>query len=152
MPTATCKAVLLDIDGTLVDSNDQHVTVWDDIFRGEGAVFERQAIHDQIGKGADMLLPTMLPDSDEPTRERLAEAHGEMFKARFLDAVRPFPGARDLIMRAHAAGQEIVLASSASGSELDHYLDLLDIRELVSATTSAVPTARTDATTTRATA
>lgn len=131
------KAVLFDIDGTLVDSNDQHVTAWDEAFRAAGRTFDRQAIHDQIGKGADVLVPTLMPGTDENTPERLGDAHGEIFKAKFLKGVEPFPGAHDLLVRVHEAGQKVVLASSASEAELDHYLDLLDARDLVAATTSA---------------
>lgn len=133
----TIKAILFDIDGTLVDSNDQHVLAWEEVFNDEGASFERQAIHDQIGKGADMLVPTLLPDTDEAAHERLGDAHGEVFKAKFLEKVKPFAGAHALLNRAHGSGRKVVLASSASTSELDHYLDLLDARDLVSATTSA---------------
>lgn len=131
------KAILFDIDGTLVDSNDQHVTAWDQVFRDEGATFDRQLIHDQIGKGADMLVPTLMPDTDEDTHERLGEAHGKIFKAQFLEGVKPFPGARDLLVRVHEAGQKVILASSASKAELDHYLDLLDAHDLVAATTTS---------------
>jgi HAD superfamily hydrolase (TIGR01509 family) len=131
------KAVLFDIDGTLVDSNDQHVLAWEEVFAGEGAHFDRQVIHDQIGKGADNLVPTLLPGTDEDTHERLGDAHGEVFKARFLQGIKPFPGARDLIARVYAAGQQVVLASSAAKSELEHYTDLLDVSNLVSAATSA---------------
>jgi HAD superfamily hydrolase (TIGR01509 family) len=131
------RAVLFDIDGTLVDSNDMHVLAWEEAFAGVGAAFDRQTIHDQIGKGADMLVPTLLPDADEETQEKLGDAHGDVFKARFLREVRPFPGAHDLLARVRAAGQTVVLASSASEPELEHYLDLLDARDLVTATTSA---------------
>jgi HAD superfamily hydrolase (TIGR01509 family) len=131
------KAILFDIDGTLIDSNDQHVLAWDEVFRDEGQTFDRQLIHDQISKGADMLVPTLMPSMDEETHERLGDAHGEIFKDRFLEAVKPFPGAHDLLIRVHEAGQKVVLASSASKSELDHYLGLLDARDLVAATTSA---------------
>lgn len=131
------RAILFDIDGTLVDSNDQHVAVWEQVFREEGKTFDRQQIHDQIGKGADMLVPTLMPGSDEATHKRLGEAHGAIFKARHLNAVRPFAGARDLLVRAKEAGKTIVLASSASSAELDHYLDLLDSRDLVTTTTTS---------------
>lgn len=137
------RALLFDIDGTLVDSNDQHIAAWDAVFRDEGIVIARAAIHDQIGKGADMLIPALVPDADAEQRDRLAKAHGALFKARYLEAVRPFPGAYDLLAAAHAAGQAVVLASSASGAELDHYLDLLDARALVAATTSADDVAST---------
>ncbi len=130
-------AVLFDIDGTLVDSNDHHVIAWEEAFAGIGARFDRQTIHDQIGKGTDMLVPTLLPDLDEEAQAKLGEAHGAVFKSRFLNEVKPFPGAHDLLVRAHDAGLRVVLASSASEEELDHYLDLLGARDLVAETTSS---------------
>jgi HAD superfamily hydrolase (TIGR01509 family) len=131
------KAVLFDIDGTLVDSNDFHVTAWEETFADVGAKFDRQVIHDQIGKGTDMLVPTLLPDTDDEGQKKLGEAHGETFKSKFLDEVKPFPMARELLQRVQQAGQQVVLASSASKAELDHYLDLLGVRDIVSETTSA---------------
>jgi HAD superfamily hydrolase (TIGR01509 family) len=128
-------AIFFDIDGTLVDSNDLHVLAWEAAFADAGVSFSRQKIHDQIGKGTDMLVPTLLPDADDP--EQLGKAHGEVFKSRYLDQVRPFPDARALLARAHDAGQRVVLASSASKEELDHYLTLMDAHDLVAATTSA---------------
>ena len=130
------KAILFDIDGTLVDSNDLHVLAWEEAFAREGHRFDRQRLHDQIGKGADNLVPTLLPGSDDATAERLGDAHAEIFKTQYLDTVKPFPRARDLLAHAHAAGRTLVLASSASKAELDHYLDLLDARDLITATTS----------------
>jgi len=137
------KGILFDIDGTLVDSNDRHVLAWKEAFARVGAHFPRQAIHAQIGKGADMLLPAMLPDADEATQEKVADAHGEIFKSRYLGEVVPFPQARALLVRVCEAGQKVVLASSASADELEYYLQLLDARGLVSATTSADDVART---------
>ena len=131
------KAVLFDIDGTLVDTNDLHVRAWEQALRGAGHHFDRQAIHDQIGKGADTFVPALLPNLHSAARERLAEAHGRIFKAKYLSQAKPFPQARDLLARVRGAGQAVVLASSASQAELDHYLDLLDARGLVAATTSA---------------
>ena len=131
------EAILFDIDGTLVDSNEQHVTAWEEAFRGVGTTFDPQRIHDQIGKGSDNLVPALLPESDEAEQEGLGDAHGEVFKSKVLNDIKPFAGARDLLLRVHEAGQKVVLASSASGEELEHYLDLLDVREIVSASTSA---------------
>ncbi len=131
------KAILFDIDGTLVDSNDMHVVAWEQAFATIGAAFDRQVVHDQIGKGTDMLVPTMLPNLDEAAVEKLGDTHGAIFRAKFLAKVKPFPKARDLLQHAYGLGQQVVLASSASKAELDHYLDLLDARDLVAATTSA---------------
>jgi len=130
-------AVLFDIDGTLVDSNDMHVLAWEEAFAGVGASFDRDVIHSQIGKGTDMLVPTLLPDLGEHEQEALGEAHGAIFKAKYLEKAKPFAHAHDLLAKARAAGQRVVLASSASQGELDHYLDLLNARDLVDATTSS---------------
>ncbi|MEH3107663.1 MAG: HAD family hydrolase [Sphingomonas fennica] len=137
------EAILFDIDGTLVDSNDQHVLAWEAAFAGIGARFDRQTIHDQIGKGTDMLVPSLLPDLDEAAQEALGEAHGDVFKTRYLPHIRPFAGAHDLLAHAHRAGQRVVLASSASKAELDHYVGLLDAGELVAEATSADDVERT---------
>ena len=131
------RAVLFDIDGTLVDSNDMHVLAWEEAFAGVGATFERQMIHEQIGKGTDMLVPTFLPEANKAEQEKLGDAQRQVFKAKFLHMVKPFPGAHDLLARAHSSGQRVVLASSASKPELEHYLGLLDAHDLVDVTTSA---------------
>ena len=137
------KAILFDIDGTLIDSNDMHVLAWEEAFAGIGADFDRGSIHDQIGKGTDMLVPALLPHLDAAAREDLGDAHSAIFKEKFLDEAKPFPGAHDLLAHARAQGQRVVLASSASASELDHYLDLLSARDLVEASTSGDDVART---------
>jgi len=131
----TIKAVLFDIDGTLVDSNDMHVLAWEAAFAEIGLHLDRQLIHDQIGKGTDMLVPALLPGTGQATIDKLRDAHGTVYKDQYLGSARPFPGARDLLAHAHGRGQQVVLATSASQAELDHYLDLLDVRGIVAATT-----------------
>jgi HAD superfamily hydrolase (TIGR01549 family) len=130
-------AILFDIDGTLVDSNEQHVLAYEEAFALVGASFSRQAIHDQIGKGSDMLLPALMPNADEATHEQIGRDQVEIYMRKYLPHVRPFPGARDLLVRAFDAGQKLVLASSASKDCLEQYLDLLAVRDIVAATTSA---------------
>ncbi len=130
------QAVLFDLDGTLVDSNDYHVDAWARVFEEGGYAIGREAIHGQIGKGGDLLVPTLLPDAPKAEQERLAHRHGEIFKARYLDLVRPFPGATELLARVKASGRKVVLASSASGDELEHYKQLLGAEDLVTAATS----------------
>lgn len=137
------KAILFDIDGTLVDSNDMHVLAWEEAFAGIGAAFDRETLHDQIGKGTDMLVPALLPHLDAAAREDLGDAHSAIFKAKFLDEAKPFPGAHDLLAHANGRGQSILLASSASSGELDHYIGLLEARELVEASTSGDDVAHT---------
>lgn len=130
------RAVLFDLDGTLVDSNDAHVAVWEQVFREAGHPLARDAIRAQIGKGGDLLVPALLPDVDEVERKQLEDRHGAVFKERYLDQVKLFPGARELLRRVRRSGKAVVLASSASQEEVDYYLDKLEARTLVSATTS----------------
>jgi HAD superfamily hydrolase (TIGR01509 family) len=129
-------ALLFDIDGTLVDSNDFHVRAWQEVFRKAGHDFTAEIIHSQVGKGGDNLLPSLLPDLGEEEQEAIAEEHGPRYRDRYMDQVRPFPGARDLLVRAKQDGLTVALATSANPEELDHYVELLDAKDLVDVTTS----------------
>jgi phosphoglycolate phosphatase-like HAD superfamily hydrolase len=131
------KAVFFDVDGTLVDSNDFHVRAWEEAFATIGIRFDRETIHGQIGKGTDMLVPTLIPDADAALQEKLGGAHGKVFKGGLIEQVTSFAGARDLLARVHAAGKRVVLASSASADEVNHYIDLLGVRDIVDTTTSS---------------
>lgn len=130
------RAVLFDIDGTLVDSNDAHVAAWCTAFAEEGFHFDRATIHAQVGKGGDNLVPSLIPDAPEEVQERVDHAHGEIYKREYLDSVKPFPHARDLLARTSNAGKAVVLASSASRPEVDHYIELLDAGEIIDGATS----------------
>ena len=130
------QAVLFDIDGTLVDSNEQHVNAWAFAFRDEGHPQERDDIRAQIGKGADMLLPALIPDVAEGVRQRIADRHGDYFADMYLDHVRAFPRAAELVAKVHDSGRKVVLASSAGRAEVEHYVDLLGIADRLSTSTS----------------
>ena len=130
------KAVLLDIDGTLIDSNDLHVEAWVRVFAEADHPVGRAAIAGQIGKGGDNLVPALWPGVGEDEVKRLGDRHGAIFKADYIARARPLPGARGLIERVHAAGAKVVLASSASAEELDHYVERLRVAKLISARTS----------------
>ncbi|HZG44725.1 MAG TPA: HAD family hydrolase [Allosphingosinicella sp.] len=134
MPRIT--ALLFDIDGTLVDSNDFHVTAWQEVFSEAGHEFPRELIHGQVGKGGDNLLPGLLPDLSEEEQEAIAQKHGPRYQERYIGRVRPFPGARDLLARAKQDGLKVALATSANPEELDHYVELLDAADLIDVTTS----------------
>jgi membrane protein len=130
------EAVLFDVDGTLVDSNEQHVNAWAFAFREEGYPQELDDIRRQIGKGGDFLVPALLPKVGDSVRKRIAERHGEHFKDMYLDDVRAFDGATALIAKVHASGRKVALASSAKQDEVQHYVKLLGIADFLSATTS----------------
>ena len=130
------RAILFDIDGTLIDSNDAHVEAWQRAFAGEGYMFSRTAIHAQIGKGGDNLLPSLLPGAADDIVERIDRAHGEIYRRDFLPRVEPFPGAKEILKSLVERGHTVMLASSASRNEVDQYVKLLDADGLLSGTTS----------------
>jgi HAD superfamily hydrolase (TIGR01509 family) len=131
-------AAILDIDGTLVDTNYQHAIAWYRAFRAHGVTLPIWRIHRHIGMGGDQLVPALAGEqfSDEhgdDVREAEKGLYGEL-----IEEVEPMDGARELIERLRESGRAVVLASSAKQEEVDHYLDLLDARKIVDAwTTSA---------------
>jgi phosphoglycolate phosphatase-like HAD superfamily hydrolase len=128
------RAILFDLDGTLVDTNDLHVEAWDRAFREHGHHFTREQIHGQVGKGGDNLLPSLLPNSSEGEREEIDRRHGEIYKGELMPTASPFPSASDLLKRTKDEGLKVILASSAGAEEIDHYVELLG-RDLISFTT-----------------
>jgi phosphoglycolate phosphatase-like HAD superfamily hydrolase len=130
------RAILFDIDGTLVDSNDAHVEAWHRAFAAEGYQFTRAEIHTQIGKGGDNLVPSLLPTVPAEIEQRLSQAEGEIYKRDFMPRVEPFDGAKDVLKRFADRGHMLVLASSASRAEVDFYISLLEADGLLTGTTS----------------
>jgi membrane protein len=128
------KAVFMDIDGTLVDSNEFHVAAWSEAFHERGYQTADEEIRNQIGKGADHLIPALLPDLGEPKRTAIAERHCEIFRTRYLELVKSLPHATDLIEMIHASGARVILASSADKAEVEYYIDLLKISAMISGT------------------
>lgn len=132
------RAVLFDVDGTLVDSNELHVQAWREIFLRYGKDVPREAIREQMGKGGDQLMPVFWPRSElARIGEEMQERRVELFMRDYLPLVRPFPGVRPLFERIRADGMRIALASSAKKPELDHHLEALGVEDLVDAATSA---------------
>src|SRR4051812_21251399 len=113
------KAVFLDVDGTLVRSNEFHVMAWDEAFHHHGLQFGTEQIRSQIGKGADQLIPSLAPHLNQETQDAIAERHGRIFRLQYLDAVKPLPGATDLVEMLHAKGRQVILASSAEAAEVE---------------------------------
>jgi len=131
-------AAILDIDGTLVDTNYHHAVAWFRAFRHFDVTLPLYRIHRHIGMGGDQLVGALAGDDFE-------RAHGDAVRAlegdlymELIDEVRPLAGARDLLRDLKERGHALVLASSAKQHEVDHYLDLLAARELADGwTTSA---------------
>lgn len=132
------SVAVLDIDGTLVDTNYQHALAWFRAFRGEGIVLPIWRIHRHLGMGGDQVVAALTDERTERDRgERIRAAEKEVY-FELIDEVEPMDQARELISDLRGRGHVVVLASSAKAEEVDHYLDLLDARELAHAwTTSA---------------
>ena len=131
------KAILFDIDGTLVDSNEFHVLAWAEAFKQAGHEFRLATIHDQVGQGGDNLVPALLPDASLELVESLGETHHQLFQRHYAHRLKPFPSARALLRRCKEAGYTVVLASSASAQEVRHNLeDVLEAADLVDAVSS----------------
>jgi HAD superfamily hydrolase (TIGR01509 family) len=130
-------AILFDVDGTLVDSNDLHAAAWQETFRRFGVELPLQQIRDQIGKGGDNLIPALLPKEMAETRQEEMEAfRSELFQRDYLPRVVPFPGVRPLFERLFADGIKIVLATSAKAAELQFHENIIGCQDLIFAATS----------------
>jgi HAD superfamily hydrolase (TIGR01549 family) len=131
-------AAILDVDGTLVDTNYQHAIAWYRAFRAQDVTLPLYRVHRHIGMGGDQLVEALAgAEFDREHGDAVREAEGELYM-ELIDEVRPLAGARELLAELKARGHALVLASSAKQHEVDHYLDLLDARELADAwTTSA---------------
>jgi len=132
------KAVIFDVDGTLVDSVDLHAKAWQDAFRDYGHEIPFNDIRSQIGKGGDQLMPVFLSQNYIAARGDGLETHrGALLKERYLPRLKPFPGVRALFERVLARGLRIALASSAKEDELETYKRVADIGPLIDEQTSS---------------
>lgn len=129
---------ILDIDGTLVDTNYHHAIAWYRSFRDNGIVLPIWRIHRHIGMGGDQLVGAL---TDERTEDEKGDAIRDTEKEiymKLIDEVEPMKDSRELLQECKRRGHSLILASSAKEDEVDHYLGLLDARELADAwTTSA---------------
>ena len=121
---------ILDIDGTLVDTNYQHTIAWHRALHAHDARVAAWRIHRHIGMGGDKVVGALCGDAFEAEHgDAVREAEGERYM-ELIDEVEPFEGARGLIEDLKQRGHTVVLASSAKPQEVEHYLDLLDARDL----------------------
>jgi HAD superfamily hydrolase (TIGR01549 family) len=132
------EAVIFDIDGTIVDSVDLHARAWQAAFAKFGKEISLQKIRRQIGKGTDQLLPALLSSQavDEYGKE-LDDYRAELFKREYLPRVKPFPKVRELFQRIKQDNKRIALASSAKADELDIYIKITRVEDLIESETSS---------------
>ena len=139
----TPPAALLDIDGTLVDSNYFHAVAWYRAMRAHDHTLPMWRIHRAIGMGGDQMIAALLGDDVEERQGDDIRATETERYVELIDEVRPLDGARELIEDLKRSGISVVLASSAKPDEVEHYLDLLDARDLADAWTTSGDVERT---------
>ena len=131
-------AVILDVDGTLVDSNDAHAHAWVDAFAEHGITVAFDHVRRSVGMGGDKLMPDVSGiEESSDLGTRISESRGEIFKARYLPQIEAFAGTRQLIERLAADGFVLAVASSAKEDELDPLLERTGAQHLIPLRTSS---------------
>lgn len=132
------RGVILDVDGTLVDSNDAHAAAWVDAIKAEGYDASFEQVRRLIGKGGDKLLPEVTGlQTESVAGEAISRRRREIFTSRYLPRLGAFPETRALLERMAESGLKLAVASSAEAEELETLLDICGASELVAATTSS---------------
>jgi HAD superfamily hydrolase (TIGR01509 family) len=135
---AAVEGVLLDIDGTLVDSNDAHAAAWTKALAEHGFQVEFEKVRRRIGKGGDKLLPQVCgvrADSDQG--KAISKRRGEIFREEFLPSLRPTAGAKKLMLRLKQEGVRLAIASSAKADELEGLMRVCGADEVLASITSS---------------
>jgi phosphoglycolate phosphatase-like HAD superfamily hydrolase len=134
---------VLDVDGTLVDTNYHHAISWYRAFRDHGLTLPVWRIHRHIGMGGDHLVAALAGQRVEDRQGDSIRAAETALYADLIGEVEPFADARRLLELLAERGHRLVLASSGQRDDIEHYLDLLDARGLVEAWTSSADVERT---------
>jgi HAD superfamily hydrolase (TIGR01549 family) len=124
------SAAILDVDGTLVDANYQHAMCWYRAFREHGVVLPIWRLHRHVGMGGDKFVPAV---AGEEVESRIGEAVRDRWEELFdelIDEVAAFDGAHELMRDLKDRGHSVVVASSSIEKHLDHFLDLIDARDV----------------------
>ena len=137
-PGSALRTVLLDVDGTLIDSNDAHARAWVESLRAHGYVVPFEQVRPLIGMGGDKLLPELTgldPESGEA--ERIGETRSELFLEEELRSLQPTRGARSLLEHLLGVGFELVVATSAKDDEVRALLEQAGVSDLIQLASSA---------------
>ncbi|MBM7113200.1 HAD family hydrolase [Archangium primigenium] len=129
--------VIFDVDGTLVDSVDEHAEAWRRAFLEFGRDVPFAHVRSQIGKGADQLLPVFFTEDElEKFGQELEDYRSALFQREFMPKLRPFPEVRELFQRLRADGMRVAVASSCKDEELERYLRLCRIEGMTDGETT----------------
>ncbi|MCU1594567.1 MAG: HAD-superfamily hydrolase, subfamily variant 3 [Frankiales bacterium] len=141
MRLTNLDGVLFDVDGTLVDTTYIHAVCWSEALAAVGRHRVTADLHHLVGMDGELLLDTVLSDAPpaESLRAELKERHATLYRS-YWPGLRPMPGARNLLEHLHDSGLRVVLASSASGEELDALQKALDADQWIDAATSSEDT------------
>jgi len=113
------RVVVLDVDGTLMDTNYLHTEAWARAFEEAGHRVPRYRLHKQIGKGAELLIREFVDDEEKV--EKIQDFHSEIYED--LQAFgHPLPGAKELISSLNELGYEVWFVTSAKDVELEHHM------------------------------
>ena len=124
--TKQVRVVILDVDGTLIDSNDAQAYAWMDAMAMQGHSVSFEKIRPLIGMGGDKVLPEMLGiDKDSDEGKKISAARKELIKTRYLSTIKPFPKAKELLEHMHDCGLKLVIATSAEPDELEQTLKIV---------------------------
>jgi HAD superfamily hydrolase (TIGR01509 family) len=136
--TERVRGVILDIDGTLVNSNDAHARAWVEALAEADVSVDFVDVRRAIGMGGDKLLPAVAGfDAESKLGEKVGRRRAEIFRERYLPQLQAFPKTRDLLLRMKSAGIQLAVASSAKKEELTALLSLARVDDLIEGATSS---------------
>ncbi|AXH34982.1 HAD family hydrolase [Humibacter sp. BT305] len=135
MDLTSLRAVLFDIDGTLIDSNYLHVESFMQAFDEVGVEMSTWRVHRAIGLDSSRLLEELLGNRADEVGDEVKEAHSRLYR-ELWPRLRRFDGARELLETLHGRGIRVVLATSAPEDELEELLRVLDCDDVIHATTN----------------
>jgi len=138
--TKQIHAVILDVDGTLIDSNDAHAHAWVDAMASQGHDVSFEKIRPLIGMGGDKVLPEVLGiDKDSEEGKKISAERKKLVKTRYLSTIKSFPKAKELLEHMHDCGLKLVIATSAEPDEIEQTLKIIGphVQDLMAKETTA---------------
>ena len=132
------RGILFDVDGTLLDSNDAHARAWQEALAEHGFAIQHERIRPLIGMGGDKVIPLLTHQAGEgPFADAVSERRGEIFRTRYLPALRPFPKARDLLEALGLRNRTRATATSATASDLKALLEQACVADCIDVVVSS---------------